>query len=67
MSLVIVQFVCDGLQSKLCVSSALWFLEDGCSLESKHVMAVKPTVQLVENKLVRVRQLQAKRATLSGA
>jgi len=46
---VVVQFVSDSLQSTLCVSSALWFLEDGCSLQSKHVIAVKPIVQLVIN------------------
>ena len=49
------------------MSSALWFLEDGCSLQSKHLIAVKPIVQLVGNKLVGVRQLQGKCETLSGA
>jgi hypothetical protein len=64
--MVILQFVSDSLQSTLCMSSALWFPEDGCSLQSKHVTAVKPIGQLIRNKLVRARQLQWKCAKLSG-
>jgi hypothetical protein len=63
---VIVRLVSDSLQSTLCMSSALWFPEDGCSLQSKHVRAVKPIVQLVGNKIARVRQLMGKCAILSG-
>ena len=50
--IVLVQFVSGGLQSMLCVSSALWFPEDGCSLYSKNETAVRPIVQLFGNKRV---------------
>ena len=63
---VILRFVSDSLQSTLGLPSALWFPEDGYSLQSKHVTAIKPIVLLVGNQDVGVRQLQGKCAILSG-